>query len=133
MNRLEEYRKHWADVVHRHAILMALQDNINNVDFNTQSYSETIYVASNIEFMALTLRRMYEHIATAIWHIYPSGKKPAYQASKTIKEIKKQRKKAETRRQYQTGGRQYTGSPKARCHKTRLGLLVNTDRPSKGW
>ena len=70
MSALEKYREHWTDVVYRHGVLLTLQNNINNVDFNTWSYKEIIEVASNIEFMALTLRRMYEHIALAVRYIY---------------------------------------------------------------
>ena len=82
-------------MVYRHAVFMALQDNINNVDFNARSYKEVIDVASNIEFMALTLRRMYEHIAVAIGHLYLRDKELPYQADKIIKKIKKQIKEPE--------------------------------------
>ena len=90
MTTLERYQKHWTDVVYRHSVLLSLQNNIKNVDFDRWSYKEKIAVASDIEFMALTLRRIYVHIALAVSCVYPYGREKTYQADKRIKEIKRQ-------------------------------------------
>ena len=66
MTPLEQYAKHWEDLAYRRSILLGLHDGIWDADWLPGHSGYEIFIASHIEFMALCLGRMYEHISEAV-------------------------------------------------------------------